>query len=99
MQGRWDVVVEYRRGSARHTLTFEQNDGALTGTHQGEMVSQDPKGEVKGNQVRAHAAHPIEGTVLAFGFMGMAEGDRMGGTVNLGEHGEAKFTAERHRYA
>jgi hypothetical protein len=99
VEGRWDVVVEYRRGSARHTLTFEQNDGALTGTHQGEIVSGDLKGELKGNQVRARASHPIEGTVLEFGFVGMVEGDRMSGTVNLGEYGGAKFTAERHKYA
>ena len=93
------MVVEYKRGSARHALTFEQNDGLLTGTHQGEIVSGDLKGSVLGNQLRAHASHPIEGTVLEFGFLGTVEGDHMSGTVNLGEYGSAKFTAERHKYA
>jgi D-glucosaminate-6-phosphate ammonia-lyase len=99
VEGRWDVVVEYKRGSARHTLTFEQNEAVLTGTHQGEIVSGDLRGSVAGNQIHAHTSHPIEGTVLEFGFVGTVEGDHMSGTVNLGEYGNAKFTAGRHRYS
>jgi L-seryl-tRNA(Ser) seleniumtransferase len=93
--GRWDVVVEYKRGTAHHTLNFEQTDAALTGTHQGEIVSGPLQGNVAGDQVHARASHRIEGTELNFAFNGTVTGDRMAGTVNLGEYGLAKFTAQR----
>jgi len=96
--GRWDAVVEYHRGTAQHVLMFEQKGELLTGTHQGEIVVGDLRGAVAGNQVHFSAHHRIEGTILDFGFHAKVDGDSMTGTVNLGEYGTAKFTAERHRY-
>jgi D-glucosaminate-6-phosphate ammonia-lyase len=96
--GRWDAVIEYQRGQAHHVLMFEQQEAALTGTHQGEIVAGDLRGAVAGADVHFAANHRIEGTSLHFGFHGKVEGDQMGGTVDLGEYGEAKFTARRHHY-
>ena len=98
LAGRWDAVVEYQRGKAQHVLMFEQKGESLTGTHQGEIVVGDLRGGVAGNNVHFSAHHRIEGTSLDFGFHGKVEGDSMTGTVDLGEYGAAKFTAERHRY-
>jgi hypothetical protein len=77
---------------------FEQQEAALTGTHQGEIVAGDLRGAVAGADVHFAANHRIEGTSLHFGFHGKVEGDQMVGTVDLGEYGEAKFTARRHHY-
>jgi len=96
--GRWDAVIEYQRGQARHVLMFEQKEGALTGTHQGEIVMGDLRGGVSGSSVHFSADHRIEGTSLHFGFQGQVEADQMEGTVDLGEYGAAKFTAHRHQY-
>jgi hypothetical protein len=96
--GRWDARVQYRRGSAQHVLMFEQHGAALSGTHQGEIVSGDLKGNAYGDIVRFHASHRIQGTSLSYSFDGQVSGESMSGTVNLGEYGEAKFTAQRHQY-
>lgn len=96
--GRWDAVVEYPRGQAMHTLTFEQKGAEITGTHQGEIVAGDLHGGVNGRAVHFSANHRIQGTSLHFGFKGNVEGDQMAGTVDLGEYGGAKFTAQRHAY-
>jgi L-seryl-tRNA(Ser) seleniumtransferase len=96
--GRWDAVIEYKRGKAQHVLMFEQKGDSLTGTHQGEIVVGDLRGGVAGNKVHFSAQHRIEGTSLEFGFHGKVDGDSMEGTVDLGEYGAAKFRAQRHRY-
>jgi L-seryl-tRNA(Ser) seleniumtransferase len=96
--GRWDAVIEYQRGQAHHVLMFEQKETALTGTHQGEIVTSDLRGAVAGPDVHFAANPRIEGTSLHFGFHGKVETDQMAGTVDLGEYGTAKFTARRHHY-
>jgi hypothetical protein len=77
---------------------FERKGESLTGTHQGEIVVGDLRGGVAGRQVHFSAHHRMEGTSLDFEFHGKVEGDSMAGTVDLGECGGAKFTAQRHRY-
>jgi D-glucosaminate-6-phosphate ammonia-lyase len=96
--GRWDAVIDYQRGQATHTLTFEQKGEEITGTHQGEIVTGDLRGTVSGNMLHCAANHRIEGTSLHFGFNGKVDGDHMAGTVDLGEYGSANFTAQRHAY-
>lgn len=98
VSGRWDAIIEYQRGQARHLLMFEQKDGTLTGTHQGEIVAGDLRGGIDGIDVSFSADHRIEGTRLHFGFQGKVQADQMTGTVDLGEYGVAKFTAHRHLY-
>ncbi len=97
--GVWDVEVEYRRGSAKHSLSLEQAGTALTGTHHGEYLSGDLRGSVAADRVQFSAVHRIEGTELLFNFSGRAGGDGMSGTVALGEYGEARWSAKRHKYA
>jgi L-seryl-tRNA(Ser) seleniumtransferase len=71
--GRWDAVIEYRRGQAHHVLMFEQKEDALSGTHQGEIVAGDLRGRVAGADVDFSANHQIEGTSLHFDFRGKLE--------------------------
>ena len=97
--GVWDVEVDYRRGSARHSLSLEQNGTALIGMHRGEYLSGDLQGSVAGDRVQFRTAHRIEGTELSYNFSGQAAGDGMSGTVALGEYGEARWSAKRHKYA
>lgn len=97
--GQWNVEIQFLRGSAVHTLMLEQNGKELTGTHRGEFVSGDLTGQVHASQVRFHSHQRIQGQVLSYEFSGTVTGPKMAGKVNLGEYGEAEWTASRHQYA
>jgi uncharacterized pyridoxal phosphate-dependent enzyme len=96
--GQWSLEMRFLRGSALHTLILEQHGSDLLGTHQGEFVSGDLTGKVEADQVRFHSRQRIQGQVLSYQFEGTVTGDAMSGKVNLGEYGEAEWSAERHQY-
>jgi len=96
--GQWNVTLDFNRGSAVHTVVLEQHGEKLVGTHHGEYVSGDLIGGVAVNLVRFRSSQRIQGTRLFYDFSGTVEGDRMGGTVNMGEYGDARWTAQRHPY-
>lgn len=98
--GQWDAELEFVLGRAKHRLVFEQREnGALAGTHFGETLSADLRGAVEGKEVWFRSGHRIEGTSIGYEFTGLLEGDTLAGTVELGEYGQARFTARRHNYA
>jgi D-glucosaminate-6-phosphate ammonia-lyase len=99
IDGQWNVHLEFVSGSADHSLTFEQKENMLRGTHRGDILSGDLRGSVHGNQVSFRSDHKIQGTSLGYDFKGTADGDAMHGTVAMGEYGEARWTATRHKYA
>ncbi len=96
--GQWELRLDFGRGSADHMLILEQEGSNIVGTHRGEFVHGDLNGSVAANRVHLRSSQRIEGTRLSYDFTGVAEGDNMSGTVNLGEYGEAKWTARRHKY-
>ena len=96
--GQWQAEITFLRGSAKHTLLLEQHGQDLVGTHLGEFVSGDLAGTVTANKVHFRSSQRIQGQRLSYDFSGTLDGDKMTGTVNLGEYGEARWTAERHHY-
>jgi L-seryl-tRNA(Ser) seleniumtransferase len=96
--GQWQVTIQFNRGSAEHTLLFEQKGQDLLGTHRGEFISGDLTGSITANQIHFHSSQRIEGQLLSYQFAGTVEGDKMSGDVNMGEYGTARWTAERHQY-
>jgi len=96
--GQWEVRIDFDRGSAIHTLLLEQQGTKLEGTHRGEFVSGDLQGAIAGNLVRFRSSQKIQGTRLFYDFKGAVDGDKMAGTVNLDEYGEARWSAQRHQY-
>jgi seryl-tRNA(Sec) selenium transferase len=98
VDGQWQAEITFLRGSATHTLVFEQHGQDLVGTHQGEFVSGDLNGSVAANQVHFRSRQRIQGQHLSYEFTGTVEGDKMSGAVNMGEYGEAQWTAQRHHY-
>jgi L-seryl-tRNA(Ser) seleniumtransferase len=97
--GRWDVKLEFRLGSANHTVWLEQQGDRLFGTHYGETIRGNIRGIVEADHVEFRSNQPIEGTSLGYGFSGKVAGTEMSGTVDLGEYGEARFTATRANYS
>lgn len=96
--GQWRFHLEFVRGEAEHVVVFEQKDNQLVGTHMGDILSGDLRGVVEGSQVRFRSSHRYEGTRLGYEFTGTVEGEVMRGTVGLQEYGQARWTAQRHRY-
>ena len=50
---------------------------------------------VEGDQVKLRSEMRQPGNAITFLFSGTASGDRMSGSIHLGEYLTAKFTAER----
>jgi len=96
--GQWQVTMQFGRGSAEHTVLFEQKGQDLLGTHQGEFISGDLTGSITANQIHFHSSQRIEGQLLTYQFAGTVEGDKMSGNVDMGEYGTAHWTAERPQY-
>ena len=69
------------------------------GTHVSDTLTGDLRGKVMANQIQFRSSHRTQGTVLSYDFTGTADGDTMQGTVGLGEYGQARWTAHRHKYA
>ncbi|MGH8247702.1 MAG: aminotransferase class V-fold PLP-dependent enzyme, partial [Gammaproteobacteria bacterium] len=98
VSGRWDARLEFRLGAANHVFFFEQQNEQLVGTHQGGFANGRLQGWIEGNEIEFRASHPIEGTRLGYNFRGRVQGESMEGMVDLGEYGEARWSARRYRY-
>lgn len=98
VSGQWDVELNYLLGKASHKVLFEQKESALVGSHHGEFLEADLRGNVSGDEVWFMSSHRFEGTRIGYEFTGTVSGDTMTGKVGLGEYGEASFTAKRHTY-
>ena len=96
--GQWTARIEYGLGSATHNLILEQSAEKLSGTHEAEFDRGDLTGMVSGNMVKFQSRYRIQGQGLSYAFTGTVDGDKIAGTVNMGEYGETTFTAERHKY-
>jgi len=97
--GQWDLHLDFGRGSAVHALVLEQDGNKLLGTHRGEFDGGNLTGTISGNQLRFRSNIATIGSRLSFDFTATVEGGQLKGTVNLGEYGQANFTAIRHKYA
>lgn len=97
--GEWDVRIEFVCGGASHAFFIEQQGAELAGRHKGDTMEGDLRGRVKGNEIRFRSAFSrYQGMVLRYEFAGRVEGDAMQGTVDLGEYGEARWSARKHSY-
>jgi hypothetical protein len=96
--GQWRATLTFARGSAEHMLVFEQQGDSVVGTHFGEYGSGDLAGTITANQVHFRSSQKIEGQRLSYEFTGTAQGDKMSGTLNMGEYGISQWSAERHQY-
>ena len=99
LSGQWELWMDFGRGSAAHSLLFEQDGAKLSGTHRGEFASGDLSGSLAGKLVRFRSSLPTLGSRVSFEFSGALEGEQLQGSVNLGEYGQTTWTARRHKYA
>jgi len=93
--GEWVADLTFVSGSSRHHFTIAQQDGQLSGTHRGDVLSGKLTGAVEGRRVTIRSSQRIEGAMLHYEFSGDSAGDRMEGVVKLGEYGQARWLAQK----
>jgi L-seryl-tRNA(Ser) seleniumtransferase len=93
--GGWDVTVRYDHGSAEHKLFLNTSGNKISGVHIGWASEGELAGSIDGDRVEFRSTLPTSGQRLGYKFAGRVGGDAMSGDVDLGEYGEAKWTARR----
>ncbi|MCC7008518.1 MAG: aminotransferase class V-fold PLP-dependent enzyme [Acidobacteria bacterium] len=96
LTGVWDVQIKYVASASTHTISVFQNNGRLTGVHQGDFQSRDLTGTVSGDAVAfGSTVTERHGDSLSYRFTGTLAGDAMSGALDMGEYLKATWTAKR----
>jgi len=74
-------------------MTLTQNGNAVTGAHKGEIFAGTVRGTVRAGTVELRSTMPNPGNNFTYNFHGTVNGNRMEGTVDMGEYGAANWTA------
>ena len=99
LSGRWDVHIQFAAGTADHIFHVKQQGNQLVGAHQGDFVARDFTGTISDNEVRiASSVGEVHGAALSYRFTGNLAGDKMSGTLDMGEYLGAKWSATRHSF-
>jgi hypothetical protein len=97
LSGQWDVHIEYAAGASDHSFYLRQRGSEIDGAHRGDFVSRDLAGTIEGDAVKIRSNYgESHGDALSYSFSGKASGDRMEGTLEMGEYLGARWTARRH---
>lgn len=97
LTGIWDVEIEYVSGKTVRTLSLDQKEGRITGMHDGDFVSRDPRCTVDGDKVTLDSWYlEVHGDQLLYNFEGTIADNKMSGELDLGEYLKAKWSASRH---
>jgi len=96
LSGEWDVRIQYAASASNHMLHLRQRGHEVEGVHQGNFVSRALSGTLEGDTVRLRSFYGEEhGDALSFTFTGKVAGERLEGTLDMGEYLAASWTATR----
>jgi hypothetical protein len=95
VSGTWAFQVEFTGGTGTPTMTFKQDGEKLTGHYSGQLGEAPLTGTVKGNAIEFAIDVNVQGTAAHIVYSGTVDKDSMKGTVQLGDFGEATFTAKK----
>jgi L-seryl-tRNA(Ser) seleniumtransferase len=95
ISGRWVASIRFASGSTTHELDLRLTRNQVSGVHKGKAKEGHVTGTVRGDRVRLLSSLPYDSIRLQYHFSGQVTKDGMAGTVNLGEFGEATWTAKR----
>jgi L-seryl-tRNA(Ser) seleniumtransferase len=93
--GKWDVQVEFAVRSSRHTFLLQTNGARVTGRHVGRSLQGELSGKLNGGAIWMQSLFDCEGAPLAYVFTGCVTGDQMSGELDLGQYGQARWSARR----
>ncbi len=96
LTGRWDVEIQFTASKTTHILHVSQKGNRLEGSHQGEFITRDFSGDVRGESVQfASFQGESHGDSLSYRFSGKVTGDTMSGSLDMGEYLGATWSARR----
>ena len=93
--GNWDLVVSTPMGERRATLSLKADGGTLTGSQTADgNTTEIFDGTVNGNQLswKVSITDPMP---LTLEFNGGVDGDKVSGSVTLGNFGSSPFSGTR----
>ena len=96
--GTWELTSTAPQGgqTSQGTLTLTQSGTVLDGSLRTEFGTVNiTDGRIEGNQVTFTATLPISGQTTALQFRGRITGDRLQGTIDMGQQGTRQFTGRR----
>lgn len=93
--GNWAVAIQYKRGVGEQQFVLTQEGNKLTGSQTGANYNASLSGVVHADQVELRSAMPIPGNAIHWTFRGSISGNSISGTVNMGEYGDATWSAIR----
>lgn len=99
LTGQWAMAVNMAMGISRPALTLKQEGQKLTGTYAGRYGTFPIEGTLKGRAIELFLSMDVEGQKVEMSFAGevAADGQSMRGDADLGQAGEATWTAAREK--
>ena len=93
--GTWNVSIHYVRGVGQQQFILKQDGKVLSGEQKGELFNAPFHGQVEVDQVTLKSVMRPNGYYVQYTFTGVVSGNSFSGDVNLGEYGDATFTATK----
>ena len=93
--GTWNGTVETSQGTGSPTFTFKQEGEKLTGNYKGQLGEAPLTGTLKGNDITFSFKLNFQGEEFTITYTGKVEGNNMKGKAQLGQLGEANWTAKK----
>lgn len=99
LTGTWAMALNMSMGISRPTLTLKQEGEKLTGTYTGRYGTSPIEGTLKGRAIELWVTVDVEGQKVEMSFTGevAADGQSMRGDADLGQAGDATWTATREK--
>jgi hypothetical protein len=95
LAGTWNVSIHYVRGVGQQQFFLKQDGKMLSGEQKGELFNAPLHGQVDADHVMLKSVMRPNGYYVQYTFTGIVSGNSFSGDVNLGEYGNATFTATK----
>ena len=95
LSGRWNLTINYPSSTGEHRLSLSQDGNWISGSHESSDSVQEITGTVEAEQVKMKSVMSRPGDMVPFLFSGTASGDKISGSIHLGEYLTATFVASR----
>jgi D-glucosaminate-6-phosphate ammonia-lyase len=96
--GHWEVEMEFFTSKSTHYFFLQQDGNWVSGSHQSDFSTQEIVGMIEGAEIKLRSNHRSTGDGISYWFSAKMEGEKLAGSVFLGEYLTAKFSAKRVEY-
>ena len=96
--GHWEVEMEFFTSKSTHYFFLQQDGNWVSGSHQSDFSTQEIVGMIEGAEIKLRSNYRSTGDGISYWFSAKMEGEKLAGSVFLGEYLTAKFSAKRVEY-